>query len=45
MATDGGGVVDHLRTVAEAAERGDQEPVRRAVEIDCRPLPAVEGTR
>ena len=45
VATDGGGVIDHLRTVAEAAEREDQEPVRRDVEVNCRPLPPVEGSR
>lgn len=44
VATDGGGTVDHLRTVAEAADRGDGDPVRRDVQNNCRPLPT-EGSR
>ncbi|MFG2040824.1 hypothetical protein [Dactylosporangium sp. NPDC048998] len=44
VATASGSTVDHLRTVAQAADRGDGDPVRRDVENNCRPLPA-EGSR
>lgn len=43
VATDGGGVVDHQRMVAEAANRGDADPVRRDVELNCRPLPTEDS--
>jgi hypothetical protein len=41
-ATDGGGVVDHLRRVAAAAGRGDREPVAAELGANCAGLPLGE---
>jgi hypothetical protein len=40
VATDGGGVVDAIQVVAQAAENGDPAPVAREQSINCGPIPA-----
>lgn len=35
--TDGGGTVDWFRTIAEAATRGDEGPIRQDIRANCSP--------
>lgn len=41
---DGGGVVDHLTTVADATARGDRGPIAAELAANCTGLP-LDGTR